>query len=255
MSWKRWAAVGVAVLFVLTPPAAPGGLVDHHPWDQLLRRYVKDGGLDYAGLEKDKPLLESYLASLDKIEPEKLSKNEQLSFWVNAYNAFVVKGVLNHWPLTSVKDVRGFFDRIRYRVGGRELTLNEIEEEARKLGDFRIHFALVCASRSCPPLRIEAYQPDRIQTQLDDHSRLFLGDPERGLRLEGQTLWASKIFQWYGRDFVGSSWMGLMGARKAEALLRALRPHLSPELVQATEGGELALKFMGYDWSLNARTP
>jgi hypothetical protein len=149
-----------------------------------------------------------------------------------------------------VKEVKGFFDKIRYRVAGGLLTLNEIEGRGRKLGDWRLHFALVCASSSCPPLLDEAFVPERLDQQLADRTKAFLADTERGLRIEGSTLWASKIFDWYAKDFLPSG--GLFQRLTAEKLLEVLGPY-PPDEVANAKGRSLTLKFLDYDWSLNAQ--
>ncbi|MDP3703578.1 MAG: DUF547 domain-containing protein, partial [Candidatus Omnitrophota bacterium] len=163
----------------------------------------------------------------------------------------VVKGVLDHYPLASVKEVKGFFDRLRYRVAGRDLTLNEIEGEGRALGDWRIHFAVVCASSSCPLLRAEAYAADRLKAQLAEQTRQFLNDPKRGLRIEDGTVWASKIFDWYATDFLPTKEVGLFRRLPPEKLLGVLSAYYKSDV--ASPRGRLELKFMDYDWSLNAQ--
>jgi hypothetical protein len=151
-----------------------------------------------------------------------------------------------------VKQVRGFFNGIRYRVAGRELTLNEIEEQGRALGDWRIHFAVVCASSSCPPLRAEAYVPDRLDAQLAEQTRQFLQDPARGLRLDRGALWVSKIFDWYREDFEPPESRGGRRHRPtATELVAVLTPYLNPKLVQSVERVKPTLKFFIYDWALN----
>ncbi len=171
-------------------------------WDKLLRQYVKEGRVAYQSLQtpaglvhyfgqtEDAPVwavLDGYLDNLRAVKSAQFpAKQAQLAFWINAYNACVIKGVLDYYPIKSVKDVKGFFDKIRYKVAGESLTLNEIEAKGRALGDWRIHFAIVCASSSCPFLRSEAYVADRLDDQLADQVRHFLADPSRGLRLDGQ---------------------------------------------------------------------
>ena len=225
-------------------------------WDLLLRRHVVSGLVDYEGFRQDRAALDRYIVSLQDVQPSQFGSREaQLAFWINAYNANVVKGVLDHYPIASVKEVKGFFDRIRYRVAGRELTLNEIEGEGRALGDWRIHFVVVCASSSCPLLRAEAYAADRVDAQLAEQTRQFLGDPQRGMRVEGTTLWVSKIFDWYTADFVPAKERGLFRRLTPEQLVSVLSPYLTPEVGQAVRQRTLELKFLDYDWSLNARRP
>ena len=222
--------------------------VAHSPWDALLQRHVHGGRADYPSFQRARNELERYLATLATINPDDLhSKQAQAAFWINAYNACVIKGVLEHYPLTSVRKVKGFFDRIRYQVAGQALTLNEIEAKGRALGDWRIHVALVCASSSCPLLRSEAYVPERLDDQLSDQAKQFFRDASRGLLLDAarHTLWVSKIVRWHATDFIPS------GKLTAEGLLPILRPYLDPAMLLSTHHQKLTLKFLDYDWSLN----
>lgn len=244
--------LGYATLLLLGLIPAPPLRVDEAAWDHLLQHHVSSGLVDYAGLAGERATLEAYLAYLGDMDPAALSSREaRLAFWINAYNACVLKGVLKRYPLRSVKDVQGFFDKVRYRVAGRDRTLNEIEAEGRRFGDARVHFALVCASSSCPPLRSGAYVPERLEAQLTEQAKQFLSDPRRGLRLEGSTLWASLIFKWYAKDFVP-------GRLTPKALLSALHPDL-PAALQTVVGERLRFKWIDYDWTLNdlnvRRTP
>ena len=237
-----WIALGG-----LVAQAAAGPAINHTAWDVLTERHVTDGLVDYEGVARERAALDGYLARLADVEPARLpSDSARLAFWINAYNACVFKGVLDHYPLNSVKDVKGFFDRIRYRVAGRDLTLNEIEAEGRKLNDWRIHFAVVCASASCPPIRSEAYQTEWLEPQLTEQVKEFLKDTRHGLRVEGSTLWVSSIFKWYAADFVP-------GKMVPGRLLPVLEPYLSPEVRAAVAGKPLTLKFLNYDWWLNVK--
>ena len=247
----RWLVFVVCLGITASAPSAVSQpVVDHALWDQLLKRHVKQGRVDYQGFQADREALERYLALVKLVDPNGLhSVRTQLVFWINVYNACVVKGVLDHAPLRSVKDVRGFFDQFKYEVAGESLTLNEIERKGRACGDFRIHFALVCASSSCPPLRSEAYAPERVDAQLDEQGRLFLRDPIRGARLEGHTVWLSQIFKWYKRDFANSKLSAALISD--EKILSAIEPYLDAPLQAAIHGKPLLIRFMDYDWSLN----
>lgn len=246
---RRTALCWVLSAACWAPPVAAHA-VDHRVWDGILRQHVNESGLvRYATLHENRHALEAYLASLADVETTHLEQQERLAFWINAYNACVFKGVLDHPGIASVKEVKGFFDKIRYPVGGWSLTLNEIEEQGRALGDWRIHFAVVCASSSCPFLRNEAYVAARLDEQLADQLRRFLADPLRGLRVEGNVLWVSKIFKWYAKDFVPK------GSLTAKTLVPLLSPSLEPAVSQAVGQPRLTVKFLEYDWSLNALGP
>ncbi len=247
--WTRW-LTAVITLTTCAVPSAGGeqGRPDHAAWDALLKQYVNSAGqVNYVQLKTARAVLDGYLTEIAAIDPATLPRADQLAFWVNAYNACVFKGVLDHYPVKSVKDVKGFFDAIRYQVGGASLTLNEIEANGRALGDWRIHFGVVCASSSCPFLRGEAYVPDRVEAQLAEQAMRFLADPARGLRLDGHVLWASKIFKWYAKDFVPN------GPLTADALVAVLSPYVDAAHAQTLRRANLTLKFLDYDWSLNAQ--
>ena len=238
---------GITLALAAAPHVGAEPYVDHGAWDVLVRAHVNsEGVVDYAALGQRRATLEAYLATLADADVASLSRDEQLAFWINAYNACVVKGVLDRYPIKSVKEVKGFFDTIRYQVGGRLLTLNEIEANGRALGDWRLHFAVVCASSSCPFLRNEAYVPARLDAQLSDQVRRFLADASRGLRVDGGVLWVSKIFKWYAKDVVPT------GPMTAKTLIPVITPYLALVLAQALAPQQLTLKFMDYDWSLNA---
>lgn len=248
----RSVAVVVSFSLSVVAPCFAQAAVDHGSWDALLRTHVKDGQVDYRALQASRSPLDRYLAVVAAARMDSsASRPERLAFWVNAYNANVVKGVLDHYPVASVKKVPGFFDKIRYPAAGSELTLNEMEHQARMLGDLRVHFALVCASSSCPVLRSEAYVPERIEAQLQDQAVQFLGDPSRGMRIEGSTLLVSKIFDWYKADFVPASELGWLGRLTPEKLLPRIQPYLDRRTAEAIRSRQLAPAFLDYDWSLN----
>lgn len=249
---RRTVLISLVIFGTLVAPAtgwAKQAVVDYALWDEVLARYVHDGRVNYAGLMTSRASLEAALYDMAQAVPEDFRlREERLAFWINAYNACVLKGVLGHYPVPSVKRIAGFFDRLRYRIGGRELTLNQIENAGRALGDWRIHMALVCASASCPPLRHEAYTAERLEEQLRRQTEAFLHDSSRGLRMDGATLLVSSIVKWYAGDFV-------KGPLTTEALLEVWKSYLDPSLLEAVRGRRLRLGFLPYDWSLNERSP
>ncbi len=223
-------------------------------WGRVLQRYQHRGGLDYAALQADSGDLEIYLDSLGDVRPADWEESEQRAFWCNAYNAVVARFVLERYPeIPSVKDVDGFFDELRFAVGGEELTLDEIETRARDLGDPRVHFAVVCASTSCPDLRSEPYRAAELERQLEEDTRRFLADREKGLRYddESNTLYLSSIFKWYAGDFTGGSTVVAFFARGR--VVDWLMPHLPEELAATLKQRDPAVRYLDYDWSLNDR--
>lgn len=227
----------------------------------VLAAHVKDGRVDYAGLKSD-DRLPRYLAQLAATDPATLkSPAEQLAFWINAYNAFTLQLILDHHPQSSITEIgtgglalgsvlkTTAWDLRFARVGGKTYTLNEIEHDIirRQLHDPRAHFALNCASASCPILRPEAYRADELSAQLDDQARRFFASAARNrFDLATKTAWLSEIFSWYRKDFGGS---------ERAVLLEAAR--YAPDDVRRSITADPAawkVKYLAYDWSLNAAT-
>jgi hypothetical protein len=256
----RFMVLFLAALMI--PGASPAsesaeapGVPSNEPWRRALARFHRDGGVDYLGLRGAREDLDNYLRSLSAADLEKSSRNDQLAFWINAYNAVTVHFVLERYPdLRSVKDVDGFFDELRYKVAGRDLTLDEIETEARNFGDPRVHFAVVCASQSCPELRGDPYEGAVLEDQLEEQTRRFLRDPGKGLRFDrqGGELWLSSIFKWYAGDFTGGSTVLAYFSRGK--IVAWLLPHLPLELADEIEGSGPSVRYLDYDWSLNDRS-
>ncbi len=222
-------------------------------WARVLADFARDGGVDYAALQARPEDLETYLASLAAARPESLEPAEALAFWANAYNAVVLRHVLDRYPgIESVKAVDGFFDELTYPVAGADRTLDEIEGRGRDLGDARIHFAVVCASTSCPDLMEEPFRGAEIDRQLERLTRGFLADPSKGMRYDGatDTLHLSSIFKWYAGDFTGGSTVVAFFARSGVA--DWVRARLPPE-VAADIGDSFKVRYLDYDWGLNDR--
>jgi len=242
---------------ILKPPASAMG---HSLLTAVLAAHVRDGKVDYAALRGDERL-DRYLAALAATDPAALTgKAEQLAFWLNAYNAYTLRLILDRNPVKSITEIgRGglvlgsilkttAWDIRFARVGGRDYTLNEIEHEVirRRFGDARAHFALVCASGSCPVLRPEAYSAANLDEQLDDQGKLFLRDSTRNrFDLATRTARLSSIFKWFKGDF---------GRTDREALLAAAKyaPDEARRAIEA-EPDKWRVEYLAYDWSLNSR--
>ena len=228
---------------------APGGpTFDHSIYDLLLKMHVRDGGfVDYEGLRGEQAELKRYIEAIGAAPFEKLGRDQKLALLLNAYNAFTLELVLEHYPLDSIKDVpsdRRWSDE-RWKVGGHTWSLEQIEHEQirPKFVEPRVHFALVCAAIGCPPLRSEAYAADRIEAQLDDQARYVHGH-DRWFRFDPQaeTVHLTRLYQWYGGDF----------EQVAGSVLR-FAARYSPELKQALDAGrEPQIEWLEYDWHLNS---
>ncbi len=204
-------------ILVISGTAQPKGNSDHPPsnqlYTQILQKYVNSKGLvNYKGLKSDKAEFEQYLKLLSSNAPsDKWSNNEKKAYWINAYNAFTLKLIIDNYPVKSIKDIGPFIQipfvntpwaKEFFKIGGQDMKLDRIEHDIlrKKFNDPRIHFTLVCASRSCPQLRNEAYEAVRLDEQLNDQGRIFLADRSKNI-ITSDELQLSKIFSWFKGDF------------------------------------------------------
>jgi hypothetical protein len=225
-----------------------GASVDNNIYADLLRKYVKDGVVEYSGFKEEEKRLDAYLDILAKVDPDTLNRNEQFAFYVNAYNAWTIKLILSGYPgVSSIKDLGSLFKspwkKEIARIDGDLVTLDHIEHEVLRprFKDPRIHFAVNCASKSCPPLISEPYQGDILEQQLDAATEAFLNDPEQN-RLEEDTLYVSRIFKWYSEDF---------GDGVVNFFLTYANATLKSELME--KRNRIKVKHLRYDWSLNGK--
>lgn len=251
--------VGSVLIMGMASESSVGEVFEHARWAEVLADYQVDGGVDYSGLSGDRESLDRYLQDLAQARPETLSAGEQIAFWCNAYNAAVVDLVLERLPeMTSVREIPGFFDELTVLVANRQMTLDEIENAARGLGDPRVHFAVVCASASCPDLWPEPFEGKRIDIQLEQATRRFLANADKGMSWdrEGERVLLSSIFKWYAGDFTGGGRLGtavsfFARGRVLDWVLKELPPLLADEIRQA----DPSVEYLDYDWSLNDRSP
>ena len=172
-------------------------------WNVLLQKHVSDEGLvDYKGFKKDRIILRSFFNQLDKSVPKETdTKAYILAYWINAYNAFTIDLILRHYPIKSIKNIKNPWEQRYWKLGKKWYNLNEIEHEIlRKMNEPRIHFAIVCASISCPKLQNEAFTTSGLEVQLSKATQEFLNDKTRNSISENH-LDLSKIFQWFTKDF------------------------------------------------------
>jgi hypothetical protein len=179
---------------------------DHSLWDNLLKKYVDDtGGVDYAGMARAQNIMDMYVAQLAQVAPGgDWSKEEQLAYWINAYNVFTVKLIVENSPLKSIKDLYGGkpWDQKWIDLGGKTYSLNDIENGIIRpqFNDARIHFAVNCAAKSCPPLGNKAYTAKNLNSLLDSSTKAFINNPKYN-QLSNRSAVISKIFEWYAKDF------------------------------------------------------
>jgi hypothetical protein len=241
--------------------ADPASAFDHSGLESILTKYVNESGwVDYAGLEKDRAALDQYLGTLESAQPQQFpNDNARLAFWINAYNAFTLADVLEsvYRKYKGVKEIENqFFAVKKHRIAGEQLTLNQIEERGRKI-DPRVHFAVVCASTSCPKLQRFAYNAAQLDEQLNKVAREFLADPARGLQVKNKEnkVLLSPIFKWYAGDFTASS--AVLARVKAEVsgsdILDYVKKSAPAEAVSFIEQSKPAVGYLEYDWSLNSQ--
>ncbi len=226
---------------------------DHGAFDKLLGETVKDGRVDYAAIKKHKARLDAYLATLADAKPERLSKDGALAFWINAYNAFTLKLIINHYPgVKSITDIPDAWKKKDWRVAKLERSLDEIEHQIirKQFAEPRIHFALVCASISCPGLSRKAYTAENLKAQLDRETRRFLKDTSKGAKVvlrEGRppVLELSLVFKWFKDDF----------RKSAGSVLEFVLLYLPAEAGESlrAQKNEVRIQFLDYDWRLNKR--
>jgi hypothetical protein len=202
----------------------------------MLEKYVDTlGQVDYQNWLTEKDKLDAYLKTLEKLPPlEQASKEAKLAYWINAYNALTVQLILENYPLKSIRDLDKPWDTICFQLKGKSYTMGAIEHEIlRKMNEPRIHFAINCASASCPQLLNQAYREKQLETQLTERTRVFLMDTTKN-KLQTDRIELSRIFLWFGNDF-GS---------KEERL----------EFISNYSGMNLErpkIDYLPYDWSLN----
>lgn len=252
MGFRRTKGIARGVLlvaFFLTSvlPARAANGFDHTPWTTLLQRHVDDDGrVAYRDLAaKDAATLDAYLAAIGAADPSPWPRDEQLAFWLNAYNACVFRAVLAGRTAESLPARFRMFMLDECAVAGRELTLYALENDVvRPMGESRIHFALVCASASCPKLMRRAWEADTLDADLDAAARGFVADPVRNVIREGaRAVHLSAIFDWYEDDFGGS--------RDA---IRSYVARFAPEAAAMfLERDKPEVRFLDYDWTLNAQ--
>jgi hypothetical protein len=230
---------------------------EHAAWTAVLSRFVADGRVDYRGLKaRGGPELDAYLRSLEAVGPEAyaaFTREQRLAFWVNAYNAYTVKLVLQHYPIASIRKIgwlplAAFFQHfIPLRaVGDKPMSLNDIEHAQLRAGlrEARIHFAIVCASRSCPPLRSEAYRASAVEAQLDEAARGFVRDAFRNRVVPATgSAEVSRIFKWFRGDFT----------RDGRTLGEFIAQYAEPAEAELLRRKGNNLGFLRYDWGLNAQ--
>ncbi|MEB2784765.1 DUF547 domain-containing protein [Algoriphagus persicinus] len=224
-----------------TPPS-------HKTWNEMLQANVSaDGKVNYKGFIKEKAKLEAYVNSISANAPDRKTwtKDEQLAYWINAYNAFTVKLIVDNYPVESIKDlgpklkiplIKDVWHYKFFKIGGQESSLDEIEHSIlrKEFEEPRIHFAINCASVSCPPLLNEAFEAATIDAQLDKVATRFVNDQSRN-KITPESVQVSSIFSWFKGDFTRNG-----------SLIDFLNKYSK---VKINSGAKVS--HLDYDWNLN----
>lgn len=230
----------------------------HALWTSVLTVHVTGDRCDYAGLKKDRAVLDRYLSQIHAVKPDQLAswtREQQFAFWINTYNAHVVDLVLSEYPVESIKDIGGLLSSVwkksfiampALHPSGKpgKLSLDEIEHQILRprFKDARVHAAINCASLSCPPLRNEAFVAERLAEQLDNQVRKWLADPTRNRFDEAKSrAEVSEIFDWFEDDFV----------RDGGSVVGWIAKYAPPSQSTWLSKGKVKLSFLDYSWKLN----
>lgn len=235
----------------------PVGKIDHSGWDGLLKKYVDEKGyVDYTkwkAAANDQKALDDYIQQLSGASfPANATQEEKLAFWINAYNAVTVKGILKEYPTTSIRNhtakLYGYniWKDLQLLVAGKAYSLEGIEHEVlRKMGEPRIHFAIVCASIGCPRLLNQAYTAEKIDEQLTLNAKAFFADRTKFVAdPQSGTIQVSPILSWFAEDF---------GADSA-AQMKSIAPYVPASAQSLANSGRARVKYLEYDWGLNDKS-
>ena len=217
-------------------PVAVAAGPNHKVFDELLSTHVSSSGkVDYAGIKANMSKLQGYLDELAGTDVKALNRNEQLAYWINAYNAFTIKKIIDNYPIGSITDLDGGkpWDSQFIKLGGTKYTLNNIENDIIRpqFREPRIHFAVNCAAKSCPPLLNRAWTASNLESNFQKQTKAFINNSTHNAISAGSAQ-VSKIFEWYGEDFGD--------------LKTYLNKYSSTKI-----GDGVTIGFKDYDWSLN----
>ncbi|MDP6357066.1 MAG: DUF547 domain-containing protein [Planctomycetota bacterium] len=223
----------------------------HALWGKVLKQHLKKGMVNYKALKNARNDLDSYLkqtAAVRETEFKRWSKDQQLAFYVNLYNAETFQLIIDNYPVTSIKKIGGLFsgpwDQVVVGLFGKATALNKLEHSIirKQFSDARIHFALVCAAKGCPPLRDEPFVADRLDDQLEEQGKGFLSQRAKNrVDAKSKTVYLSRIFSWYAADF----------RKSAGSVLLYVRPFFPDAGRKALLQPGYSISYTTYDWSLN----
>lgn len=260
--------IGLALVAQATCGASASAF-DHEyrEYAAVLKRHVRMPRVDYVALKADRAALDRVVTGFDAPAARGESawtRDQRMAFWINAYNAFTLRAIVDHYPIrgswftrhprNSIRQIDGVWTDLKWQAAGRPVTLDDIEHRTLRptFKDARIHFAVNCASVSCPPLAAEPYRPQTLDAQLDAAARVFLASPE-GIKVDGETLRVTSLFKWYGEDFTEQYAPLVPGSRDARerGILGVIAKFGPPAAAALARSERPAITYLDYDWSLN----
>lgn len=206
--------------------------------DTFFQTYVSNGKVNYKTINKDETLLNEVLKIAADISVEVSDTNNYQAFWINAYNISVIKGIIDNYPTQSPLDHKGFFDKTKYSLGGKSITLNAIEHKLLRaqFNDARFHFVLVCGAVGCPPLIDKAYMPNTLNEQLETQTRIAINGTFLKVNTKKKRVEVSEIMKWYKEDFT-------MNGKSEIDFINSYRTEKIPD--------NFKLSYFSYNWNLN----
>ena len=235
----------VSFLLLQTTYLAQTESFDHSLFTKVLKSSVNEKGLvDYQKIKEDKNFTE-YLSLISNANISLLNENEKLAFYINAYNANVIKNVIDNLPINSPMDAKGFFKEKKFKVAGEELTLDEIEyQKVLKINSVFPHFGLVCAAKSCPKILNLAYEGKMVIPQLNENAKKYLNDTNQNrLDKEYGILYLSELFKWFGKYF----------EEKYGSLINFVSEFVNESDKKFLKENKVKIKFLTYNWELNSK--
>lgn len=208
--------------------------------ETFFNTYVENGKVDYKSIVKDPSSINELLDIAKKINIPKNNRADYQAFWINAYNLLVIKSIVDNYPIKSPLEKAGFFDLKKHVIGGKEITLNDIEHKMLRAvfpKEPRFHFVLVCAGLGCPPIINKAYLPKTLNVQLEKQTKLALNNPEF-IQVEKKKVKISQIFEWYRGDFI----------KDGKSLVNFINQYRIDKLPEKAK-----VSFYPYNWALNER--
>lgn len=263
----------VAVLAMLLPGCATAATAqeafdhEYRAYADLLRAHVRGDRVAYRALKDHRAALDAVVrgfGAASEPDVQGWSRPRQIAFWINAYNVFTLRAIVDHYPIAgswfslsprnSIRQIDGVWTALRWRVAGRDLTLDDIEHRILRpvYREPLVHFAVNCASVGCPPLALEPYRADELDAQLEAAATRYLSSPQ-GLVVQGDALSVSSILKWYGEDFVERyAGRGPGAGSPVDRAILALVAAFGPAQARVVAaGGRARVRYLSYDWSLN----